>query len=258
MKPKISLIASAIRIYHWMDMYNSLRGNTYPFEVIFVGDTPPNFNLPKNFKYIHSKVKPAQCYEIGFRAAEGELIGWTTDDSTYDHLQTNNLDIAYDFFKSFKTEKLVVAMRPIEDSGDIWNNHYFFGKKRWTPYMAPFGIMSRKLLMELGGYDRQFICGQAENDIVMRVYELGGDCKICMDSYVAVHHVAVHKGARGHFRQWYPLDRQRLENCWVEEGYGAFQKGGRYTVSKKRLKPFEPFPERNILTVSAEPRGQWV
>lgn len=268
MKPLISLCASAIRVKFWEQLLNSLKGNKIKYEVILVGNVKPEFDISKypELKYIYSPVKPCQCYEIAFREAKGELVHWSTDDSTYDLHHENNLDIAYNRFNEFNKSnnldrKLVLAMRPIEDGRDVYQHHHLFGGWHNTPYMAPFGVMDRELLLKLGGYDKHFICGQTENDMVMRVLEVGGKVELCMESYVAVHHVAVHKGARGKFRKWYPQDRKRLEDCWVKEGYGAVGPGRSKvfepTISLKRLKTVEKFPEENITTVSTDPRGDW-
>ena len=259
---KISLVASAIRPQVWKSFFDSLKGNHYPIEVVFVGDVRPDFELPPFVNYIYATVKPSQCYEIGFIAAKGELVGWTADDAVYSHVNNNNLDILYDFYKSFNNRNIVVGQRPIEDNRDVFKNHYLFGKHPETPYMLPFGFMDRELFHELGGYDKRFVCGQAENDMVMRVYEIGGKVELCMDAYVQVHHTQVHQGARQEFRKWYPQDRVRLELCWVKEGLGAMGPGRSRmfnpTISKTRLFPFEPFPkEPEILQLSTKPCGKW-
>ena len=54
------------------------------------------------------------------------------------------------------------------------HEHSFVGFDQNTPLMAPVALMSRKFLDELGGLDRRFVCGQYENDIIMRLYEANG------------------------------------------------------------------------------------
>lgn len=260
MTPKISLVASAIRPQVWKSFFNSLKGNKYPIEVVFVGNVKPDFPLPDFVNYIYSTVKPAQCYEIGFRAAKGELVGWTADDAVYDYQQPNNLDILYDFYKSFNTTNIVVGQRPIEDKRDVYKNHYFFGKQEHTDYMLPFGFMDRKYFHELGGYDKHFICGQSENDFLKRVYEKGGRGEICLNSFVSVDHTGIHDWQhtiKKGFRHWYPQDRERLENCWVEQGYGYYDRTKTGTISKTRLRPVEPFEDKDILTITQGPVGSW-
>ena len=244
---KVSIVASAVRVQFWEELYNSLLGNKLPFEVIFVGDKQPGYKLPSNFHYIYSPTKPAQCYEIGFRAAKGELVHWTADDSLYNHINHSSIDTAYNFYKTFNDEKVVVAMRPIEDGGDVYDFHHFFGGSHDTPIMAPLGLMSRKLLLELGGYDRRFISGQSENDLVMRVFEVGGRVEICMDAYLYLRHRKVHE-VPNPFRQWYTADRRILEGSWVKPDN---------TISKTRLDPVDKFEDKDLLTVTQGLKGRW-
>jgi len=260
---KISLVASAVRPFAWQGFFESLKGNTLPIEVVFVGDVKPDFDLPPNCRHIYATVKPAQCYEIGIREARGELIGWTADDARYDHIKKNSLDLTYNYWKSFNDEKVIVAMRPIEDGRDVWNTHHFFGGWQHTPLMAPFGIMSRKFLMDLGGYDKNFISGQAENDIVMRIIEAGGRVEMFMDGYLFVRHNEIHRQSNDHasFRKWYVADRQYLENCWVKDGYGKYtsreQQDKSAIISPKRLLPVQSFEDKDITTVTQGEKGRW-
>ena len=259
---QVSLVASANRIKWWKGIYESLKGNKINWELIYVGNTPPDFELPKNFKWIKAYVKPAQCYEIGFREAKGELIHWTADDAFYTYQgKVDNLDTAYNFYKKFNDYKTIVAMRPFENGGDVWKFHHFFGGWGHTPMMAPFGFISKKLMDEIGGYDRRFISGQSENDLVMRALEAGGKVEICMNSIVHVRHSQIHP-KRNLFRLHYNSDREFLENCWVQGGYGSYvdKNLGKKSVpiSKTRLLPFEPFEDKESITrITQGPKGIW-
>ena len=263
-KIDISLFASAVRIKDWLTFYDSLKPNTINWEVVFCGNKKPDFELPENFKFIYANVKPAQCYEIAARACKGELLGWTCDDATYSMPGTEekNLDNAYNFYKKLGQPKIIVAMRPIEDGRDIWYHHHFFGKWRNTPFMAPMGLINREFFKELGGYDRNFISAQAENDIVMRAIEQGGRAEICMNGKVYIHHQKCHIGSehKSMVRQHYNADRQVLENAWVVGGYGAFGPGGakmrpNIQISNKRLKPVESFVDESITETTQGPKG---
>jgi hypothetical protein len=252
---QVSLVASATRpmledgFRNWDRFYNSLKGNSVNWEVIFVGDVPPTSPMPDNFRWIKSTAKPAQCYEIGFRAAKGETIAWTADDASYNwNGNVRTIDIAYEHYKRMERErgndKGVVAFRPIEDGGDVYKFHCLQGGNSSTPAMAPFALISRRYLNEeLKGYDRRFVSGQSENDVIMRVYETGGIVEINMEAFVYVNHRQVHpKGSNiNKFRKHYTDDRKFLEAAWVVEGYGAMDSGRGFTVSKTRLCPLEPF-----------------
>jgi hypothetical protein len=243
MKPKFSLCASAIRTQCWQKTVDSLKNNKIEWEIVYVGNVRPNFSLPSNFKFIYATVKPAQCYEIAFRNAQGELICWTADDAYY---SPNALDIVYDFYKKFNNEKNVIGFRTIEDGKDITDVHRFFGKNYNSPRMSPFGVVNRELFHKLGGYDRRFICGQSENDVVMRFYEIGGDVKISEAKAIVEHRNAHHKGTV--FRtNYYWHDRKILEGCWVKNG----------VIQKKRLDKVQSYDDTNITTITQSYRGQW-
>jgi hypothetical protein len=274
-----------------MRFYESLRGNTIPYEVIFVGNVRPNFPLPANFKHIYTTVKPAQCYEIGFRAATGELIHWTADDADY-HCPAHVLPVGQDCFdpldRAYKLyqdmearynhdTKSVVAFRPIEDGGDVYKFHHFFGGWPHTPAMAPFALINREYFVNrLGGYDRRFVSGQSENDVVMRVYEDGGRVEQSMDAFLYVHHRQVHPrdpntGREDNkFRKWYNTDRDVLEAAWVNGGRGFYEqynamKDGpekesakrSVPISTKRLQPVERFEDEGLLTQTQGLKGHW-
>lgn len=241
---KFSICASAFRPAQWEETYNSLKDNKLEWELIYAGPNPPNFTLPDNFIYIQTNVKPAQCYEIAFRRATGELIHWTADDTTYPPYA---LDEVYNFYKSFNNNKLVVAFRTIEDNRDITEVHRLRGRDLSAPRMAPFGVMNREFFKELGGYDRRFICGQSENDVVMRVYEAGGKLEISKIP-VYVNHQKSHHSSGTVFRAGYFVeDRKVLEGSWIKEGI----------IQSKRLDKFEPFEDKDILTITQSQRGKW-
>jgi len=239
----VSVCASAIRPENWMNLYNSLLSNTIPFEVVFVGSVKPNFTLPSNFKYIYSAVKPAQCYQIAFRNATGELIHWTADDVNY---SLGALDTAYNLYSKFNNERNVIGFRTIEDGRDITHVHRFIGKNNSSPVMSPFGIVNRELFHKLGGYDKRFLCGQSENDVVMRFYEIGGDVKIC-SAEVFAEHKALHFRGTVFRTNYYFHDRKILESSWIKDG----------KIQQKRLDPVQSYEEKDILTISQSYKGEW-
>ena len=243
---KISLCASAIRTKVWEKCLNSLKDNTIKYEVIFAGDIRPEFDLSKypEFIYIYTTVKPAQAYECCFRQAQGELISWTADDTTY---PPKALDNMYKFMKSFKDNKVVGAFRTIEDNRDITDVHRFRGRDNDAPRMAPFGVVDRLLFKQLGGYDRRFICGQSENDVVMRFYEIGGRVEIS-NIPVYVNHNEAHHASGTVFRSgYYKEDRKVLEDAWME---------GDIILSKRKY-PIESFEDNEIITKTQSQKGQW-
>ena len=103
--------------------------------------------------------------------------------------------------------------------------------------MAPLALMSRSFLEELGGLDRRYICGQYENDIVMRSNAVGGRVKIFKDGYIELDHKNKHFGEGVNqirsFALGYPNDRKVLETSWAD---------GKKVLTERTDK-FEPFKE---------------
>jgi hypothetical protein len=215
---KISICFPTIRPHLWNRLYLSLLKNNIEFEVVCGGPGDWSRQVPgPNFKFIETYVKPAQVYEVCFRAAKGELLHWSTDDCYYD---PESLDNIYKLYKELNDDRHVIALRPVEDGIEI-TSHTFKGGA--TPPMAPFGAVSTKKFHELGGYDKQFICGQSENDVCLKFYEIGGEMKICQGAIVRVQHNQGHGGTsvfRGGVNGkpgFYGEDRKVLEPLWINE-----------------------------------------
>jgi len=243
---KISLVASSIRPNLWSEFCNSLTGTQVPYEVIFVGDHHMAVP-PKNVVPIISKVKPSQCYEIGFRKATGTLIHWTADDAEY---EPGALDKMAEIWKQTRNPKAILAFRTIEDGKDCTPWHHLIGGRKETPVMAPFGVMDAQFLKDLGGYDRRYICGQSENDLVMRALYEGAQV-IQTPIKVYVEHSRKHGGGKSVFRAGpngnYSHDRKILEASWL---LGEM-------VSPVRLDAFEPFFDEGIMDISQSYKGKW-
>jgi hypothetical protein len=249
-EPKISICASAARPRFWNRFWNSLVWNDIPFEVIFVGPKPPNEDFPENFLWFESNLKPTQCYEAAVRRARGEIIGWTADDANYNHPQLKcpkSIDTVWKHYEAAQDKKVILSMRPFEDGGDIGTRHRLIHDDYNTPLMAPFGFMNREWYMKLGGYDRNFICGQSENDVVMRAIQDGGRVEYLEDAPLWVHHAECH--GEYPFRSGYNWDRAFLESCWFLKNR---------EVSNTRLREFEPFDDKDLLTVNQGPCGRWI
>lgn len=231
----ISLCASAIRVQDWKVFYTSTQQNNCRVEVVFVGDVMPDFDLPGNFKFIYSPVKPAQCWEAALRAASGRYISLTADDAEY---APNSLDNMVKFMDSRFNNKIIGSFQTIENGHLITKDHTFKGK-----IMAPFFVFKKDYYNYIGGADRRFIGGMFENDIIMRVHADGGDVQICEDAFVKVDHLFKHNGKSPqnecHFTYSFPL----LESLWVDVN--------------NRTDKLQPFDDRDLTRVSQGEKGRW-
>lgn len=234
-KYDISLCASAIRPHLWKEFYNSTLENNCKVEVVFVGDAFPDYDLPENFKFHYSAVKPTQCWEAAVRNATGRYVSITADDAEY---TPGSLDKMVKFMDTRFNNKTVGAFQTIENGNLITKDHVYKGKT-----MAPFFVFNSKYYEYLGGADRRFIGGMWENDVIMRVWEDGGVVEVCEDAFVSVDHLKKHnaesRSCDWHWKYSLPL----LESLWVNPD--------------KRTDDLQPIDNRDIFKLSQGERGYW-
>jgi hypothetical protein len=277
---RLSIFASAIRAHLWGDLLKSLRGGKYEYEVVFAGHIDQSlvadmFKDYPEFRYITTgEIKPAQCYEIARRACTGLLVCWVADDCIFSE---GFVDKVCDFYDSLSTIIPPIISCKTNENGnnETMKNHRFFERNQNTPMMAPVGVMSREYLDFLGGIDSRYICGQYENDIVMRALSYAGDCIYLYEEVcVTIDHASKHK-SNDDFKGGYNEDRETLEGSWVVGGYQEhpmpflvhpvkhsqppfwYRPITNYEVTLNRNDKFFPYPENISLTKSEEPRGQW-
>lgn len=261
----ISLFMSAARPKWWQRMYESLLGNKCDWEIVAVGPNVPKWQPPKNFRYMHSKFKPCQCYAIASHYTTGELIGYTADDAVY---TADSLDKIWETYKATNNTKAIFTQSTIENGKDVSEEHHFFRHCKNAPQMAPMAFLNREWFFKIGAYDRNFVSGQSENDVVMRAFEDGGRIINVPESKVYLNHEEVHGGfinkiqyrlGKNSFRTGYFNDRRYLEECWVKNGYGTYNEETlrHGEVSKTRLLPVQSYDYKNILNVAQGPQGRW-
>ena len=237
----ISVVASAVHTQYWMELYNSLaKANTVPFELIFVGNKQPDFELPENFSFIYSEVKPAQCWEIGSRRAIGEYIMPVSDDLIFSEGTLNDL-------YRYQTEeigKVVVSCRYKLRGGRVRDDLMFFNiNNPDSPPALMCPLVNRKIWESLGGIDRRFIALYWDLDLHMRMFELG---RKAFFSPMSIAEERVNEGSRLSGRYAAP-DRALLDSFWVTES----------GCSNIRLAPVEHFDNKDIMFVSQGNKGEW-
>lgn len=260
----ISIFMAGARPKWWPRLYESLKENRCKWELIIIGPNRPDFNLPENFRYEHCIYKPTQAYSAGAYLSKGKIIGYSADDAVYER---NALDLIVDASNRLG-KKTILTQVTVENGKDVTEEHHFFRHCPKTPVMAPMAFFNREWFWEIGGYDRNFVSGQSENDLVMRAYQDGGKVQLVPLSKVYLNHEEVHGGfinkikyrlGKNSFRTGYFNDRRYLEECWVKEGYGTYNEKTleHGTISPIRLLPHHPFDYKNILTVPQGPSGRW-
>lgn len=276
----VSLFGSCVRPGLWESYLESLKSTSVSYEVIFSGFNTPEEVKPflekyPKLKYIHTgKIKPSQNYHLASIFCTGKTISWSCDDATYD---SDVIGKAYKYWKNNNNEKLILSIQTKESGYGLpqsklfdMNQHRFFGGNNDSPLMAPMNLMSRNFFNELGGYDRRYVAGQAENDLVLRAYTQGATVEIFGDEtcYIDIDHlsksIAIGESKSQEdfinrpFSKGYANDRMVLENSWSYFDQVALfkrlERGERSPVmrevSKVQLDQFEPYEDKDLYTKS--------
>jgi hypothetical protein len=266
---KISLFASSVRHKLWEDLFKSVSSNKIDFEIVFAGSLTLMVNNVPGFRYIETgRIKPAQCYEVARRACNGEYIMWIADDCEF---SPGLLDNVYAKMQTLHP-RTILSIRTNENGVDLnLSDHRLFWRNQNTPQMAPVGLIKRDYAEALGGFDRRFVCGQYENDFVMRAMTQGFQVVRHLDDCVFIEHLKKH-GPSTKFWSGYKEDRKILEDTWVVGGYKEPEKPivtfnqnkiasylpiENREVSMTPLIPFEPYEDKDLLTVSQSNAGIW-
>lgn len=281
---KVGIIASSVRPWLWPELLDSLEGNKIKPQITFAGNLDqfhvrPYLKRYPNLQYIHTAVKPAQCYQLAFLNTDFDsLILYVADDCEFEE---GLIDKIVKFYYQQKNPKAVISVRTNENGRNYGTEvHTLIGWNVNTPLMAPIGLVSQRYIAELNGFDRRFISGQWENDFVMRVYADGGTVipydfneDGTVGPTVKIDHEIKH-GPGTKFWTAYEHDRIILENTWVKGSYKPTtpyvtitESSGRVTpmfkiidnrkvLSKPQL-PFEPYEDENLAIKNQGPSGKF-
>jgi len=204
-----------------MDLYKSIGENDIEFELVFVGPNQPDYRLPNNFRFIRSFVKPTHRLEIALRNTTADLVMSIADDCLFK--RSRPLDRLYETYKNYNNDKIKLSCRYILNGEDLSECAHFDGIG--SPEMPLCGLMSRNLLMSIGGIDK----------------------KLHRDNVGFGH-----RNASSHFgselcNEFWDHDRGLLFSLWKKNG----------KIHLRRAKPVESFDDLNILKASQGPRGRW-
>lgn len=183
MKYQISVLVPGIRTNNWYALYKTiLKAYHGSFEIIFVGPTPPpaDFELLSNVKYIRDYGTPIRAQQIALVHSEGDWITWAADDGGY---YPRALDTAWykltEFDMNYKTLVMGKYIEGTANPDGMRDTSYYIlsnhdaSRSRWLNkdyLMLNVGLVSRQLLMEVGGWDCQFeVCPMSYNDLACRL-----------------------------------------------------------------------------------------
>ena len=173
---KISIIAPAIKVNLWNDFYESLKDCTHPLHVVFVGHVKPDFKLPLNFSYVYCPIKSGSfCAQLGFEYvckyhSDSKFIFNTADDSFISGKQLEDLVHFYnDMENEYNTELLMAGPLYYVNNQPAMMSYTNGGPCLLGPYLCT--LKTRK---KIGGIDRKFRHIHWDNDLHLRLHEMGG------------------------------------------------------------------------------------
>ena len=232
-KIKFSIIAPAIRRNYYKTFYNSLnKDNNISFEIIFVGFSPPKKKMPSNFKYIYTKVNPAQCWEIAAREAEGEYLILATDDCLFSPKFLNRIDF---YINRLWMERSLIGGR-YQTNGIFYDNILIYSRKiKNSPLLLSFAVYKKEVWNKIGGIDRRFSGAFCNADIMLRFYEIGYVPFIAPDLWVnEIRNDSIKSSL---WKRTGKQGRKMSDSFWIKDNL----------IVKKRLKPVISFNDKDIL-----------
>ncbi len=243
-KIEVSIIATAHRPKNWETVFKSIVTNLN-FEVIFVGPKalPKNVNLPENFRFIKSKVKPTQCVEIAIRESRGKFLLLIADDLVFE--------------TQYAVDELVNSWEQLNNIYSITSCKYklhgisqserdlrYFAGDLSTPLLPIGALMLKSSVVEVGGIDVGFTGVFYDIDLVMRLYENGG--KLQVTGAFVDEKIGLKRGSTLCGDYW-KSDREYLNSLWTQNG----------KVIGNRLHKVLNFKDAGIRSKTQGPRGHW-
>lgn len=192
MSLKLSVLVPSIRPANLGRLYNSvIEAFSGEFEFLVIGPygLPDELKTKPNVRFIEDWGSPLRAQQIGLIESMGEYISWCADDGW---CTPQSYDKA---FKLLEGEDYKTVIMGKYQEGERQNNHmeenhyyilnnhvqsncFFIPENTW---MLNCGVVSRKILLELGGWDAGTFrtCPQGYNDMAIRLQKYG--CKFIVN-----------------------------------------------------------------------------
>lgn len=266
-KPLISIGITSIRSDSWKCLYNSLNNNykNISVELIIVSPMDLYEKLPANVKYIKtSNIKPSQCYEILLKEFQGDFLMIVGDDfvihGSLEDLYKEHNDKCY----HEGHEKLIII--PWFKFGKSYHSApYARGVKNAPDLTSTLGaFINRKLIEEIGGFDRRFMGIYMDIDWIMRFYQYGGNVFRTSNESLVVQEDRS-KNSKGdrlsgkrdpNGNKLKNFDRKTVNSFWIRktsekeqvpsESAYCYYKDKTKVISKYRIKELEKFDDTDI------------
>jgi len=179
----ITVLVPGIRPNNWKKLYKScVKAIGERFEIIFISPykVPGEIKDYPGIKHIQDLGTPIKCQQRGLLEANGQYITWAADDGIY---MPESLSKALSLIEDYKTVVVGKYTESEHPSPMMWTDEYYILSNhdssafKYVPkdyMMLNAGLISRDLLIEIGGWDCQFeVCPMAYNDLAIRLQNYG-------------------------------------------------------------------------------------
>lgn len=201
---RLSVLLSGIRTQNWLKLYESI-GKSYTnkdWELVIVSpyELPIELKYKINIQWFQDWGNPCRCQQFALTKSQGDYINWAADDGWFTDC---SMDKAFSLLSgengidSWEHDyKTIIVGKYREGDGDttemtqdkyyMLNNHLGSACK-YLPVETPLlnvGLVSRKLLLETGGWDASKfeVLPYAYNDFSVRMRNYG--CKFILQQEV--------------------------------------------------------------------------
>ena len=167
MKINVSAYLSSIRPYRWMKIHEMLKATGLSFELVVVGPSEPDFELPSEIKFFKSDVKPSQCFHIAASKCSGETMLQIVDDIEYSDGAIKEM---YD--KAMQADNVMASCVYLQNGHSQFYTQNIAGQVlnlSFLPLLPVCGLYRRELYLKMGGLDRRFNGVMGELDLYMRM-----------------------------------------------------------------------------------------
>lgn len=208
---KLSIVVATNKAAYWKRLCMALSKNDAEFEVLLVGPVGDGAdNLPVDVKFIdvpETDIGAVQCWEIGARAAQGEVLGMVTDDCVFSpgclDAVVKAASLKHNAFDMF-TAAYVHNEQPQLYAHRMWCQPHM-------PFLPVGGFTYTETHRYMGGLDSRFFGCFWDCDLYMHQYQLGGRTTL-LEGHTYTEQDVSHKLHTAHA----PQDGELLKVLWPE------------------------------------------
>lgn len=234
----ISIIIPSIYPKKWPRIIDNYQSTTVEVEIIFVGPSKCNSLLPKNVKFIKTNFKVIQCLEMGLKFSSNYYKLQSADDIVI----RGSSDPLGDIVRAANSFPEHLVCLKIAMNGRLLSRNAINLISGHPKTMIPVaGILSKKMIVKVGGYNKNYIASFADVDLYLRLKNVGYRYK-WLNIYMDEDRTPDDNLSLLSFR-YLGHDIKYLKYNWVE--YNTQTKS--YFLRNKSKENFEPFNQKTLL-----------